>query len=106
MKGKMKKIIPIVALAFIAIAVFYSMKSSKQSDSPVSIAQDMSSSSNVAKQKLIDQGDDILKILGLVKEIDLSVDIFSNPLFLSLSDFSVSLPRKEIGQRNPFSSSN
>jgi len=83
---------------------FYTMKSPKQTDSPLSPTVSGASSAGAAKQKLIEQGDEIVKMLNFVKDINLETDLFNDPLFLSLSDFSVSLPRKEIGKNNPFSS--
>lgn len=90
----------LAVLVVIGGMFFYTMKSPKQTDSLSATV----SASSASKQKLIEQGEEIVKILNFVKDIKLDTDLFNDPLFLSLSDFSVSLPRKEIGKNNPFSS--
>lgn len=58
------------------------LTSSEDSDSPVS--------------------QEILATLGNLRTIKLDNSIFSDPLFISLSDFGVSIPPAAAGRRNPF----
>lgn len=49
-------------------------------------------------------GSTLLSLLGRVQTLTLNADIFSNPSFQSLQDFSLSLPAvTSRGRRNPFS---
>lgn len=106
-----KKIIKKVLIAVLAIAVLiigYSVLSSKpQGSSPVATVKNNNTTSGNkdanSRQKLIKQGDEIVRILKTLNEIDLEVDFLSDPAFLSLNDSSVLLPQKEIGKKNPFS---
>lgn len=104
MKGKIIKIIIIIAIVFIAAILFFSSKSDKNKTNTSTVALSESKTTTKDKQKLIAQGEEILRILNLLGEINLDADIFSEPAYLSLGDFSVSLPEKEIGKSNPFSS--
>jgi hypothetical protein len=45
---------------------------------------------------------EILTTLGNLRTIKLDSSIFSDPLFLSLSDFGVAIPPAAAGRRNPF----
>ncbi len=45
---------------------------------------------------------EILVTLGNLRTIKLDNSIFSDPLFVSLSDFGVSIPPAAAGRRNPF----
>lgn len=45
---------------------------------------------------------DILVTLQSVHSIKLDNSIFSNPAFVSLSDFGVTIPLENVGRRNPF----
>ncbi len=45
---------------------------------------------------------EILATLGNLRTIKLDNSIFSDPLFISLSDFGVSIPPAAAGRRNPF----
>ncbi|MEK7109332.1 MAG: hypothetical protein AAB919_02750 [Patescibacteria group bacterium] len=45
---------------------------------------------------------ELLVTLNSLGTIDLDNKIFSNPVFVSLSDFGVSIPPQESGRRNPF----
>ncbi len=81
-------LIGIIAAAAIAL-YFYSSRSSgalltssEAVDSPVS--------------------QEVLATLGNLRTIKLDNSIFSDPLFMSLSDFGVSIPPAAAGRRNPF----
>lgn len=45
---------------------------------------------------------ELLSTLGNLRTIKLDNSIFSDPLFISLSDFGVSIPPAAAGRRNPF----
>lgn len=45
---------------------------------------------------------EILATLGNLRTIKLDNSIFSDPLFISLSDFGVNIPPAAAGRRNPF----
>ena len=82
-------IIGIVIAAMAALYYFYSsgsnaplLTSSEGTDSPVS--------------------QEILATLGNLRTIRLDNSIFSDPLFVSLSDFGVTIPPAAAGRRNPF----
>jgi len=45
---------------------------------------------------------EILATLGNLRTIRLDNSIFSDPLFMSLSDFGVTIPPAAAGRRNPF----
>lgn len=45
---------------------------------------------------------DLLITLNSLGTIDLDNKIFTNPVFVSLSDFGVSIPPQQSGRRNPF----
>lgn len=45
---------------------------------------------------------DLLATLGSLHTITLDNSIFTNPVFVSLSDFGVSLPPESSGRGNPF----
>jgi hypothetical protein len=45
---------------------------------------------------------DLLILLSNLHTIKLDNSIFSNPAFLSLTDFGVTIPPQNVGRRNPF----
>lgn len=45
---------------------------------------------------------ELLAVLGSVYSIKLDPAIFSDPVFVSLSDFGTIIPPENIGRRNPF----
>ncbi len=47
-------------------------------------------------------GGDILPILSDLKTIKLDTKVFDDPVFKSLKNFSVELPKEEAGRVNPF----
>lgn len=50
----------------------------------------------------IPEGQNILALLTKVQKIKLNDAIFSDPVFLSLTDFGTTLPPQPIGRTNPF----
>lgn len=47
-------------------------------------------------------GDDLLKIHKELQTVTLNREVFSFPEYLSLIDFSVTVPQQAIGRSNPF----
>jgi hypothetical protein len=47
-------------------------------------------------------GSDVLATLGNLHSIRLDNGIFTDPVFVTLSDFGVTLPPQDAGRRNPF----
>ncbi len=45
---------------------------------------------------------DVLVTLSNLHTITLDASIFSDPLFLSLTDYGVAIPPQNVGRRNPF----
>ena len=45
---------------------------------------------------------DVLVTLSNLHVIKLNPNIFSDPVFVSLTDFGVEIPQENIGRRNPF----
>ncbi|MES2203075.1 MAG: hypothetical protein V4474_02005 [Patescibacteria group bacterium] len=79
----------VVILVLCGVAYFYWGSSAPAS--PVAVAP----TEPVASQEL-------LTTLGSLRSIQLDPSIFSDPLFVSLSDFGVTIPPEPSGRRNPF----
>ena len=47
-------------------------------------------------------GADIVDLSNSLKIVTLDPEIFSSPLYKRLVDFSIEIPRQDIGRRNPF----
>lgn len=45
---------------------------------------------------------ELVATLGSLRTIKLDESIFSDPVFISLSDFGVTIPAQPVGRRNPF----
>lgn len=45
---------------------------------------------------------EILTVLGELRTITLDPALFSDPVFVSLTDFGVTIPPQQAGRRNPF----
>jgi len=45
---------------------------------------------------------DLLNTLQRLHTIKLDSSVFSNPVFVSLTDFGVTIPPENVGRRNPF----
>jgi hypothetical protein len=48
------------------------------------------------------ESQELLVALSGLKEISLDISIFTDPIFLSLTDYGVELPQEAAGRRNPF----
>jgi len=45
---------------------------------------------------------ELLTMLGNLHSLELNPGVFQDPLFVSLSDFGVTIPSQPTGRRNPF----
>lgn len=105
MKNKKFTIFLLIILAFAAAVMVYTIKSSSKNGAAKSLMPvGVTDAENVkaTNQVLPGQGEEILKLLSILKDVDIDADFFSNPLFKSLEDFSVQLPIADIGVSNPF----
>ncbi|MDB5225226.1 MAG: hypothetical protein JWL87_178 [Candidatus Adlerbacteria bacterium] len=82
-------VIGIVVVALGALFYFYSSGGS----APL-LSSDEANGSPVSQE--------ILATLGNLRTIKLDNSVFSDPLFVSLSDFGVTIPPAAAGRRNPF----
>lgn len=78
-------------LALLALIYVYLAFFSGNSSSPTLSSSETSPLSN-----------DILVTLQSIHSITLDGSIFSDPVFVSLSDFGVTIPLENVGRRNPF----
>lgn len=86
-----KNIVVIGVLVAAAAVLFYFFSSGGSSATVTSVTQEESPVSH-----------EILATLGNLRTIKLDNSLFQDPLFLSLSDFGVSIPPAAAGRRNPF----
>lgn len=98
---KNKKIIFLIGgIIFLAIILIYSLKSPKGASNGVNLVDSSGFvSSGVEKSK---ESEEIVKILSMLKGVDLKTDFFEDAVFWGLEDFSVSLVEEEMGRDNPF----
>ncbi len=92
MNPLLKKIllgVGIVAVIFVAYRVFFA----QEEEAPLS--------STTPSGVPAEEGD-LLSLLLELKSISLPQDIFSDPAFATLQDFTVTLAPEPIGRRNPF----
>ncbi len=79
----------LVVLVIAAVAYYYMGASS----APVATVTQASSPAS----------QDLLAMLNNLRSIKLDASIFNDPLFMSLSDFGVTIPAEPTGRHNPFS---
>ncbi len=92
---KENKILAIGVLILLAGVVYFAMTSS--GGSPTTLTSTTDSSTSPVSQNL-------LVTLSSLRTITLNDTIFTNPVFVSLTDFGVTIPQQPIGRRNPFAS--
>lgn len=109
MKNKKVTIFLLVILAFAAGVMVYTIKSSGRNGAatslkPVGVTETGPSgqSAGLENPALAEQGAEILRLLSVLKGVDIDADFFNNTIFQSLEDFSVPLPKADIGVSNPF----
>ena len=64
--------------------------------------QDLVTVTTPATSTAVDDGTAILALLNQMQNIDLDIAIFSDPLFLNLTDFTVTLVEEPKSRPNPF----
>lgn len=99
------------ALALVVAVIIYSSTATTKDDSSL-VAVNGDSVGGVAgasaklktedRLKLVKQGEDVARMLNILNSVNLKTEIFTDPAFLDLDDFSVSIPKKETGRKNPF----
>lgn len=93
-----KTLISTVFLIIIATALgaYFTLSSNSEAraQSTLETMEEPGSFSNV--------GDDILVLLGQIESLNIDASIFQNPVYLSLTDFTVPIPKQNIGRVNPF----
>lgn len=92
MLALIKKNIVIIGIVLAAAAVLYYFYSSGGSSALLT--------SSAEQESPVSQ--EVLETLGNLRSIKLDNSIFSDPLFISLSDFGVNIPPAAAGRRNPF----
>lgn len=99
------------ALALVAAIIIYSSMAPKKDDSSLVAVKENPTDSGAGSSaelktedrlKLVKQGEDVARMLNILNSINLKTEIFTDPAFLELDDFSVSIPKKETGRKNPF----
>lgn len=108
MKNKKITILLLIVFAFAAMVLIYTIKSSgddngAKSLAPVGVTDTRADGENVKiNQALSGQGEEIIRLLSVLKGVDIDANFFDNPFFESFKDFSVQLPVANIGVSNPF----
>jgi hypothetical protein len=93
------KLIIVVVILFVAIGIWYGMSSS--SSTPILLTTDESGT-------LIQSGSgesadqDLVGSLLVLRSVTLAGDVFSDPGFLVLQDFSTPIVPEPVGRTNPF----
>ena len=109
MKNKKITIFLLIILAFAVGVVIYTVKFSSNKDTasslvPIDVVDAGSSGADAGSKDRVlpGQGEEILRLLSMLKDIDIDADFFNDPIFRSLEDFSIPLPIADIGVSNPF----
>ena len=92
MLALLKKNIVVIGVIAAAVAVLYFFYSSSGGGATLTSSAEVESP--VSRE--------ILATLGNLRTIKLDNSLFQDPLFLSLSDFGVTIPPAAAGRRNPF----
>ena len=87
----MKKYAPIV-IALMILSLTLTFFAYAQTDL---LVEESNTESSVIAQKFVNQ-------INSLNSVELSADIFSNPVFQSLVDFSRPIPEESKGRNNPF----
>ncbi|MFA6338448.1 MAG: hypothetical protein WCW87_00065 [Candidatus Paceibacterota bacterium] len=89
-------IIGVVAVIILFMAYLYFFPKKDASSSDLLVSQNQTDQSQIA------EGQEILSQLNNLSKISLDTSIFQSEIFMSLSDFSVTIPDQPVGRRNPF----
>ena len=109
MRNKKITILLLVIFIFAAAVLIYTLKSSGNNDAanksltPVGVTDTRAAGENVKlNQASSGQGEEIIRLLSVLKGVDIDASFFDNPFFKSFEDFSIQLPVADIGVPNPF----
>lgn len=98
----MKTLTPVGIMAFLGIAAFFVAGAALVAGGD-SYAQNEDSLLVKESPAVVNsEGMEILALLNEMQKIALSTDIFKDPLFLNLKDFTVVLPEEQRYRPNPF----
>jgi hypothetical protein len=89
---RQNKMLTFGGLVVLIVALIYFMFFSGSPEEAVVVTQDQTSS--ISR--------DLIITLSNLSTIRLDDSIFTDPVFLSLSDFGVQIPLQNVGRRNPF----
>ena len=92
---KYKKIILIIAVLLIALLGYSLLSEPKETETL------LVSTNQVTQSQVV--GNEIISALNQIQTLNLSSDIFSDPVFRSLIDRSTPIPDEPVGKSNPFS---
>jgi len=94
-KSSKKTIIFIIVIIILALsAYFYYQGQIPISDSPLEASEASSDAQAV--------GSRILSLLKQIKSLKIDTDIFDDPSYSTLRDYSVAIPEENVGRVNPF----
>lgn len=105
MDKKSLKILGGVAAVFIAAVAYFFIKGPSLPESSLTGLKNGLSEVTYGQPQQPAANSEMVRILNMLNGIKLDTDIFNNPAFLSLEDFSVGLPEARLGKSNPFSKS-
>ncbi len=94
-------IIILVIIALVGVYMWYSSGNIKEEKAVVS--DGVSAGTGVNSSGQTEQVNEILRLLSLVRKIELDTEFLNSALFKGLIDYSVQLPEPETGRNNPFS---
>lgn len=84
--------IVVIGLAVVLLSVGYYLFAMQDTSMPLSTVE--TTESPVTQE--------LLATLANLRKIELNKSIFTDPVFVSLSDFGVVIPKEPTGRRNPF----
>ena len=87
--SSIKTLLPLIGI-FVVVMFLYNLFASGDS---VSSPQELAN---------INIGNDLLELRNELQEVSLERDVFSDPRFLNLNDFSTAIPSQPTGRPNPF----
>ena len=88
----MKTWIWLAVIVIIAAIAYFYFEGGSSSNSSLEVTSD----NNAAV------GAQVLGLLNQIKSLNIDATFFSNPIFLTLHDFTVPIPSQNVGRTNPF----
>lgn len=90
---KQNKLLVVIAVIVLGVVAYYGFSASGGGSTAL-LSSDAQAPSTESQQLLV--------ILANLKTIQLDPSVFSDPVFLSLTDFGVVISQEDVGRRNPF----